>query len=110
MTRWFRVYVDLVDDPKVQRLDPLLFKALINSWCLASANDSVLPPTDEIAFKLRIKLEKAERVLAELRAAGLIDEGRAPAQLGQAAIHERRVYAASETFQGTAQKRFTGRF
>jgi hypothetical protein len=74
MTRWFRVYVDLVDDPKVQRLDPSLFKALINLWCLTSANNDVLPPIDEIAFKLRIKPEKAQRVLTELRAAGLIDD------------------------------------
>ena len=74
MTRWFRVYVDLVDDPKVQRLDPALFKALINLWCLASANDGALPPIDEIAFKLRMKREKAQRVLTELRAAGLIDD------------------------------------
>ena len=46
MTRWFRVYDDLVDDPKVQRLDPSLFKALINLWCLTSANGGVLPPID----------------------------------------------------------------
>jgi len=41
MTRWFRVHDDLVDDPKVQRLDPRLFKALVNLWCLASANGGV---------------------------------------------------------------------
>jgi hypothetical protein len=74
MTRWFRVYDDLIDNPKVQRLDPSLFKALINLWCLASANHGVLPPIDEIAFKLRMKPEKAQRVLTELRAAGLIDD------------------------------------
>jgi hypothetical protein len=74
MTRWFRVYDDLIDDPKVQRLNPSLFKALINLWCLASANHGVLPPIDEIAFKLRMKPEKAQRVLTELRAAGLIDD------------------------------------
>jgi hypothetical protein len=74
MTRWFRVYDDLVDDPKVQRLDPSLFKALINLWCLTSANDGVLPPIDEIAFKLRIKAEKARRVLTDLRAVGLVDD------------------------------------
>ena len=68
MTRWFRVYDDLVDDPKVQRLEPSLFKALINLWCLTSANDGVFPPIDEIAFKLRMKPEKAQRVLNELRA------------------------------------------
>jgi hypothetical protein len=74
MTRWFRVYNDLVDDPKVQRLDQSLFKALINLWCLASANDGVLPSIDEITFKLRMKPEKVQRVLTELRAAGLVDD------------------------------------
>jgi len=73
MTRWFRVYDDLVDDPKVQRLDPSLFKALINLWCLTSANGGVLPPIDEIAFKLRITPQKAQRVLDALKAEGLIE-------------------------------------
>jgi hypothetical protein len=74
MTRWFRVYDDLVDDPKVQRLNPSLFKALINLWCLASANDGVFPSIDLIAFKLRMRPEKALRVLDQLRAAGLVDD------------------------------------
>ena len=74
MTRWFRIYNDLIDDPKVQRLDPSLFKTLINLWCLASANEGVIPAIDAIAFKLRMKPEKAQRMLSELRAAGLIDD------------------------------------
>jgi hypothetical protein len=74
MTRWFRVYDDLVDDPKVQRLDPLLFKALINLWCLTSTNGGVLPPIDEIAFKLRMTPHKARRVLDALSAAGLFED------------------------------------
>jgi hypothetical protein len=74
MTHWFRVYEDLVDDPKVQRLDPPLFKALINLWCLTSANGGVLPQIDEIAFKLRMKPEKTRRVLHRLKAERLIEE------------------------------------
>src|SRR5262249_61422215 len=74
MSRWFRVYNELVDDPKVQRLEPSLFKALVNLWGLASANEGTLPPVDEIAFKLRMKPEKARRVLTELRSAGRVDE------------------------------------
>jgi hypothetical protein len=74
MTRWFRVYDGLVDDPKVQRLEPALFKALINLWCMTSANNGVLPPIDEMAFKLRMKPEKVQRVLTELHAVGLIDK------------------------------------
>jgi hypothetical protein len=74
MTRWFRVYNDLVDDPKVQRLEPSLFKALINLWCLTSATNGVLPPINEIAFKLRMKPQKAQRVLDALKAAGLFED------------------------------------
>lgn len=74
MTRWFRVYDGLVDDPKVQRLELSLFKALINLWCLTSVNRGVLPPIDEIAFKLRTKPEKAQRILDVLKGAGLFED------------------------------------
>ena len=74
MSYWFRVYDDLVDDPKVQRLAPSLYKALINLWCLTSANRGVLPPINEIAFKLRMKPQKAQRVLDALKAAGLFED------------------------------------
>lgn len=73
-TRWFRIYENLVDDPKVQRLDPSLFKALINLWCLTSANGGVLPPIDEIAFKLRMKSQKAQCILDALKVAGLFED------------------------------------
>jgi hypothetical protein len=74
MTRWFRVYDDLVDDPKVQRLEPSLFKTLINLWCLTSANNGVLPPIDIIAFKLRMKPQKAQHVLDRLKADALFED------------------------------------
>ena len=74
MTRWFRVYDDLVDHPKVQRLEPSLFKTLINLWCLTSANNGVLPPIDIIAFKLRTKPQKAQRVLDRLKADALFED------------------------------------
>ncbi len=74
MSRWFRVYDDMVDDPKVQRLPDASFKALVNLWCLASQNGGRLPPDADIAFKLRIRPEKVSALLAGLKGAGLIDE------------------------------------
>ena len=71
--RWFRVYETLIDDPKVQRLPDRLFKALINTWCIASANDGKMPPVDDIAFKLRLKPDQAIKVLGELTEAGFFD-------------------------------------
>lgn len=73
MSRWFRVYDDLVDDPKVQRLSPDLFKALVNLWCLASKNDGALPAAEDIGFKLRMPLEKVKKVIAALHDADLIE-------------------------------------
>jgi hypothetical protein len=74
MSRWFRVYDDLVDDPKVQRLPDASFKALVNLWCLASQNGGRLPPIEDICFKLRIKPDKGAALIAGLKNAGLIDE------------------------------------
>jgi hypothetical protein len=48
MTRWFRVYNDLVDDPKVQRLDPTLFKALINTPSQGNMNSTHETPAQPL--------------------------------------------------------------
>jgi hypothetical protein len=74
MSRWFRVYDDLVDDPKVQLLPGDMVKALLNLWCLASQNGGILPDISTIAFKLRVKLDRVEKILSTLKEAGLIDD------------------------------------
>jgi hypothetical protein len=73
MSRWFRLYDDLVDDPKIQRLPGETVKALLNLWCLASQNDGLLPAADDIAFKLRMKSAKVDHLLSVLGECGLID-------------------------------------
>jgi hypothetical protein len=73
MSRWFRVYEDLVDDPKVQQLPATTFKGLVNLWCLASQGGGTLPPIADIAFKLRLSPEKAQRLVNDLCEAGLLD-------------------------------------
>ena len=75
MSRWFRVYDDLVNDPKVQRLPAETFRGLVNLWCLASRGGGALPSIDDIAFALRMDPDKAARLLSDLRLAGLIDDG-----------------------------------
>jgi hypothetical protein len=74
MSRWFRMYDDLLDDPKVQRLDPVLFKTWVNLLCLASRNEGVLPPVDDVAFALRIDTDTLWSRMVELIDKGLIDE------------------------------------
>lgn len=72
--RWFRVYDDLVDDPKVQRLPCELFRAMVNLWCLASEAGGVLPDREHIGFKLRLAPAQVDRVLDSLLARNLLDK------------------------------------
>lgn len=73
--KWFRLYDDLLDDPKVQQLSPALFKHWVNLLCLASKHSprGRLPGLSEIAFRIRLPRHKAVAVLEELRAMGLIE-------------------------------------
>ncbi len=73
MGRWWRAHDEAVDDPKLQQLRPELFKAWFNLCCITSQNDGALPPIADIAFKLRMKPEKARSIVAELVALRLID-------------------------------------
>ncbi len=74
MSRWFRMYSDVLDDPKVQKLPADLFKAWVNLLCLASRNDGVLPALEDIAFALRMSQDVTVTVTAELVKRGLLDE------------------------------------
>jgi len=74
VSRWFRMYSDALDDPKVQRLPGDLFKAWVNLLCLANRNDGVLPPIEDIAFSLRMSQDVTVTVTTELVARGLLDD------------------------------------
>jgi len=73
MTRWFRVYDEILDDPKVQLLTPELFKTWANLLAVASRNAGKLPPTQQLAFALRLAPQDMQSKLDELILAGLID-------------------------------------
>jgi hypothetical protein len=70
---WFRFYSEALDDPKVQRLAPHLFKAWVNLLCLANMGDGKLPSIDDIAFRLRLSVQDAGQQVADLILAGLLD-------------------------------------
>lgn len=74
MSRWFRLYDEMLDDPKVQRLPPQDFKIWINLLCLASRHDGKLPCLVDIAFALRISDNDAVTLVERLHIAGLIDK------------------------------------
>lgn len=71
--RWFRFYIEALDDPKVQTLDGDTFKAWVNVLTLAAKHDGKLPPMSDIAFALRCDITVAERYIERLSNGGLID-------------------------------------
>jgi len=74
MTRWFRFYSEVLNDPKVQKLDGETFKSWVNVMCVASAYDGFLPPVDELAFSLRIEVNACLTLVERLLNATLIDK------------------------------------
>lgn len=66
--KWFRLWHDMIDNPKIQNLPNKLFKAYINTLCIASANDprGSLPNLTKYAFKMRVKPGEAKKILEEL--------------------------------------------
>lgn len=71
--QWFRFYADVVNDPKVQRLSPTMFRHWVNVLCIASMNGGAIPPATDLAFALRISEGKACEMLDELVALHLLD-------------------------------------
>ena len=73
MTRWFRLYDDVLNDPKVQRLSGESFKFWINMLCIASKNGGVLPSIEDMAFALRVSNDFCTSLIDDLKTCGLID-------------------------------------
>jgi predicted transcriptional regulator len=70
--RWFRMYDELLDDPKVQKLPAEDFRGWVNLLCLASKNEGRLPSITDIAFALRVTEDAVSTLLERLRSGGLI--------------------------------------
>jgi hypothetical protein len=71
--RWFRLYDDVLNDPKVQKLSGETFKLWINVLCIASKHGGVLPSLNDLAFQLRLSTLVCKTEIDILKQAGLID-------------------------------------
>ena len=74
--KWFRFYSEVLDDPKVQRLNPVLFRHWVNILCLANTGSprGALPDEVSIAYRLRLSPKKAGQVVAALEEKGLLEK------------------------------------
>jgi hypothetical protein len=72
MSRWFRMYDEILDDPKVQRLPPDLFKAWVNILALTSRNDGALPSMENCCFAFRETENSVSSAFHALEKVGLL--------------------------------------
>lgn len=73
--KWIRLYPELLNDPKVQQLPKPTAWFWINLLALAGELESagLLPPLEEIAFRLRMTKPRVTKMLACLQEARLVD-------------------------------------
>lgn len=71
---WFRMYGDVINDPKVMGLPEAMRWHWVAMLCVASKTDGILPPAADLAFMLRLKLQQAAAIVTELHAGGLLDK------------------------------------
>lgn len=72
--RWFRMYDEVVDHPKVQRLSDGAFRAWINLMCVAARGGGrITGNLDDLGFSLRKSRPRVQELLDTLIRAGLMD-------------------------------------
>jgi hypothetical protein len=72
--QWFRVHSNLLNNPKFQNLSESLRARLLNIWCLANEGDGLLPDVAAIAWRFRLTEKETRSTIADLKAAGFLDE------------------------------------
>ncbi len=73
MTRWFRFYDDALNDPKIVLMPEALRWHWVAILCVASKNEGILPNVQDVAFGLRLSQKKAQSIIDDLLARGLLD-------------------------------------
>ncbi|GAP10598.1 hypothetical protein BECAL_01771 [Bellilinea caldifistulae] len=76
MKQWIKLYIEILDDPKMGRMSDRLFRRAIELFLMAgrSGNDGVLPPVDDLAWILRIEETTLVEDLHSLAAVGIVHE------------------------------------
>jgi len=69
---WFRMYSEVLNDPKVQKLPAELFKIWVNTLCLACNGNGTLPNLEDVSFALRLPFHETKSAFHELEKAGLL--------------------------------------
>jgi len=71
---WIKLYHEILEDPKMIRLDDRLYRRVIELFVLAGRedNEGILPALDDMAIMLRLNAEELETDLIEIQKIGII--------------------------------------
>jgi hypothetical protein len=97
--KWFRLYDDIIDDPKILRLSPEFRWNYVGILCVSSRQSvrGTLPSAGDIAIHLRLTEAKVIRTIEALIAAGLIDQDPATKALSIHGWDERQYRSDNST-------------
>lgn len=73
MTRWFRMYGEAMRHPKVARLSDKEFRLWVRLLGVASENEGIIPPLDDLKYVLNTRLDHLLTGVERLISIGLID-------------------------------------
>jgi len=109
---WIKLYIEILDDPKMGKLPDFLFRRAIELFLLAgeNGNDGLLQPVQDLAWRLRISETKLTESLSALSLVGVVHETpegwvvsnfskRQEAATSTERVHEYRKRNASETYR-----------
>jgi hypothetical protein len=75
---WVKLYIEILDDPKMGRLTNHLWRRAVELFLLAGreGNDGALPPVEEMAWILRLSEDKVLEDLHGLAEVGVVHEAK----------------------------------
>jgi hypothetical protein len=73
MSRWFRFYSDAIRKPKVARLSDKDFRLWVELLTIASENDGLIPPLEDVKHLLNRRLDHLSSAVKRLISGSLID-------------------------------------
>jgi hypothetical protein len=73
---WIKLYLEILDDPKMGQLPDWLWRRAIELFLLAgeNGNDGLLQPVPDLAWRLRVSAEKLTESLQALSEVGVVHE------------------------------------
>ena len=71
---WVKLYIEILDDPKMGLLPDWLWRRAIELFLLAgeNGNDGLLQPVTDLAWRLRVSTEKLTESLQALSEVGVV--------------------------------------